>query len=307
MVGPELAEALLTLLDRRPDLTRVVEVGAGDGRLLQALHARRPGLALAGTDLRPRPVALPSAVAWMQDVWDVRVGRWTTGGFARLLTEGAGPVLVLAVEWLDDLPCRLAARMEGAWRELDDGLAPAAPLEKEELGWLSSWWPDGERAEVGSTRDAAWASLIRSLVPVGGQALMVDYGHERVARPRQGTLTAYRAGRPVSPEALPDRNLTAHVAVDAVTAAGEQAGAGTVFRRRQAQALADLLPPPAPAGDALGELAAASRRAALTSPRTWGSHWWLLQEVTDPRHPELSASMAAPATRAADRSEAVAT
>jgi hypothetical protein len=279
MVGPELAAALLTLLDRRPDITRVVEVAAGDGALLRALHERRPDVALAGTDLRPRPPRLPAPVAWAQDVWDVRAARWTTGGLERLLTEGGGPVLVLAAEWLDDLPCRLAARTDGAWRELDGGLAPAGPLGTAEQGWLGMWWPDGDRAEVGSSRDTAWASLVRSLVPVGGQALMVDYGHERGARPPEGTLAAYRAGRLVPPLALPDRNLTAHVAVDAVAAAGERAGARTVFRCRQAQALADLLPPPVPAADALGELAATSRRAALTSPRTWGSHWWLLQEV----------------------------
>ena len=47
--GPELAPALLSLLDGRPDLTRVVEIGAGNGQLLTALHAERPSLRLAGT------------------------------------------------------------------------------------------------------------------------------------------------------------------------------------------------------------------------------------------------------------------
>jgi hypothetical protein len=214
---------------------------------------------------------------------------------------------VLAVEWLDDLPCRLAARTDGAWRELDDGLAPADRLGQKEQDWLATWWPDGERAEVGTTRDAAWASLVRALAPVGGQALMVDYGHERGARPPEGTLAAYRAGRRVPPLALPDRNLTAHIAVDAVAAAGEQVGAGTAFRCRQAQALADLLPPPVPAGDALSELAAISRRAALSSPHAWGSHWWLLQEVPVPSDADLSASVVAPTAIAADSSGAVTT
>jgi hypothetical protein len=136
--------------------------------------------------------------------------------------------------------------------------------------------------EVGTTRDAAWASLVRSLVPLGGQVLMVDYGHERAARPGQGTLAAYRAGRRVPPVARPDRNLTAHVAVDAVAAAGEQAGARTVLRAWQAEALRTLLAPPTPAADVLDDLVARSRRAALASPRGWGAHWWLLQEVPGP-------------------------
>jgi hypothetical protein len=282
MVGPELAEALLALLERRPDIGRVVEVGSGDGRLLRVLHQRRPALALAGTDLRPRPAGLPPAVVWAQDRWDVRVGRWTTGGLERLLAEGSGPALLVAVEWLDDLPCRLAARTAGVWRELDDGLVPADRLGAEEQAWVATWWPAGERAEVGTTRDAAWASLVRSLVPLGGQALMVDYGHERAARPAQGTLAAYRRGRRVPPLALPDRNLTAHVAVDAVATAGEHSGARTVLRAWQAEALRTLLAAPTPAADVLDDLVARSRRSALASPRGWGGHWWLLQEVPRP-------------------------
>ena len=308
MVGPELARALLALLERRPEITRVVEVGAGDGGLLASLHQRRSTLAVAGTDLRPRPVGLPPGVRWEQDLWDVRSHRWTTGGFERLLAAGSGPALVLAVEWLDDLPCRVGARTSGGWCELDDGLLPAEPLAAEEQGWAATWWPDGERVEVGTTRDRAWGSLVRSLAPVGGQVLMVDYGHERAARPGRGSLAAYQGGRPVPPAALADRNLTAHVAVDAITAAGERAGARTVFRSRQAETLAALLAAPAPSGDVVGDLAARSRRAALAAPQGWGEHWWLLQEVPPPRpSPDLSASVAAPTTMAADRSGAVAT
>jgi hypothetical protein len=308
MVGPELAEALLALLDRRPEITRVLEVGSGDGGLLASLHQQRPTLALAGTDLRPRPAGLPPGVGWVQDLWDVRSHRWTTGEFERLLAAGSGPALVLAVEWLDDLPCRVAARHSGVWCELDDGLVPVEPLAAAEQSWVATWWPDGERAEVGTTRDRAWGWLVRSLAPVGGQLLMVDYGHERGTRPRQGSLTAYQGGRPVPPVALPDRNLTAHVAVDAVAAVGERAGARTVFRSRQAETLAALLAPRAPCTDVVGDLAARSRRAALAAPDGWGAHWWLLQEVPPPPpSPDLSASVAAPATMAADRSGAVAT
>src|SRR3954447_19371445 len=280
--GPELAQALLALLDAHPGIERVLEVGAGDGALLAALHRRRPSLALAGADLRPRPPGLPRAVGWAQDLWDVRAGGWTAGEVDRLLDEPGGRTLLIAVEWLDDLPCRIAGRVRGDWCELDGGLAPAAPLGEEESGWAATWWPDGDRLEVDTTRAGAWASLVRSLAPAGGQVLMVDYGHELGTRPVCGSLAGYRAGRPVPPVALPDRNLTAHVAVDAVAAAGEQAGARTVVYARQAELLDVLLPPPASSQDVLGDLAARSRRAALSSASGWGGHWWLLQEVPQP-------------------------
>ena len=277
--APELAEAVLRLLDDRPDITRVVEVGAGDGRLLAALHRRRPRLRLVGTDLRPRPVALPAPVGWVQDLWDVRTHGWATGRVDAVLAAAEGPVLLLALEWLDDLPCRLAVPADDGWRELDAAGQPGPPLAGEDRAWTRTWWPAGEQVEVGTTRDRAWAWLVRSLAPHGGLALMVDYGHERTTRPAAGSLAAYRDGRPVAVRPAPDRNLTAHVAVDAVAAAGEETGARTLFRRRQADLLAELLPVPTGPVSSVDELAARSRRAALASPRAWGGQWWLLQEV----------------------------
>src|SRR3954462_733610 len=80
-LGPELGEAVAALLDRHPRIARVVEVGAGDGLLLRALHAaagrRHRPLQRVGIDLRPRPPALPASVAWAQDCWDVKRGGWS--------------------------------------------------------------------------------------------------------------------------------------------------------------------------------------------------------------------------------------
>lgn len=286
-LGPELAEALATLLDRHPGVTAVLEVGAGDGQLLAALHVLRPTLWLAGLDLRARPAGLPDPVRWGRDSWDVRTGAWTTGGCRQLLAQAPGPVLALAVEWLDDLPCPVVTGGAEDGRELDAGGAPSRPLPSGAADWLRTWWPGTGRAEVGSTRDEAWSWLMDALGVRGGLALLVDYGHEREHRPPTGSLAAYRDGRPVPAVPAPDRNLTAHVAVDAVQAAGERAGARTLARLRQSAALADLLGP-APGGDALAGLAARSRRRALTSPGGWGEHWWLLQQVPARTHrPDL--------------------
>jgi SAM-dependent MidA family methyltransferase len=281
-LGPELAEAVAALLLRHPEVVGVLEVGAGDGRLLAALRTRRPALWLAGVDLRERPAGLSTSVGWGQDHWDVSTRAWTTGSCRRLLAQAPGPVLVVAVEWLDDLPCPVVLGGADGGRELDADGAPSQPLPAGAADWLRTWWPGEGRAEVGVTRDEAWAWLVRSLAGSrGGLALVVDYGHERDDRPRTGSLAAYRDGRAVPAVPAPDRNLTAHVAVDAVQAAGERAGARTLVRQRQSVALADLLPP-VPTGGVLDVLAARSRRRALTSAGGWGDHWWLLQQVPPP-------------------------
>lgn len=290
-LGPELAEALLALLDRHPGVGRVVEIGAGDGLLLRALAAAadREGrtLQLTGVDLRPRPVGLPTSVGWVQDRWDVHRGRWSGGAATAVLTASAGPTLLVAAEWLDDLPCRVAVRRSGLRAEpalemLADGGA-RRPLDRLSASWVDTWWPSGSRVEVGLTRDLAWSSLIAGLSRTGGLALLVDYGHQRADRPAEGTLAGYRDGRAVTPVAEPGRNLTAHVAVDAVEQAGREQGAQTLLLARQREVLAGLLPP-TPAAHARDEdvvagLAARSRRAALGSAQGWGDHWWLLQEV----------------------------
>jgi SAM-dependent MidA family methyltransferase len=276
-LGPELALAVAALLRGRPELRRVVELGAGDGQLLAGLQGLQPDLRLAGVDLRQRPDGLTSAVDWRTDRWDVHRSAWTTGAVTALLAA-AEPTLVLAVEWLDDLPCRLAAPVAGDWLELDASGQPAGRLAEGDRRWVERWWPGGDRIEVGSTRDRAWSAVITGLAKAGGAGLLVDYGHERGSRPPGGSLAGFRAGRSVAPVPAADRNLTAHVAVDAVQAAGERAGARTVLRGRQAEVLTDLLPPLART-DLLDSLAARSRRRALTTSAGWGSHWWLWQEV----------------------------
>ena len=277
--GPMVAQMLATLVDGQQEVKTVVDVGAGSGRLLGELAAIRPDLQLVGIDLRTRPTDLPEHVDWAQDLWDVRYGCWTSGEAGTVLDHDE-PVMIICCEWLDDLPCPVVARQADGWREViisDDGMEQPGPrLESEELAWADRWWPGGERAEIGLTRDRAWAELVKLIKKRGGCALMIDYGHLRRRRPATGSLAAYRDGRALEPVAVAGLNLTAHVAVDSVRAAGEALGATTTFCGLQSEVVPELLQVET-YPDPLFDLGRRSRLAALSSRYVWGSHWWLLQ------------------------------
>ena len=138
----------------------------------------------------------------------------------------------------------------------------------EELDWCARHWPlddlpVGSRVEIGLARDLAWGDLLSRIRR--GTAVAIDYGHTAAARPTDGTLAAYHLGDLVA--AVPDGtcDLTAHVAVDSLTAD-------------------DVLPPIALAGaDAPAYLAAvarASSEGALTRLDGLGGFWWILRRTS---------------------------
>jgi SAM-dependent MidA family methyltransferase len=126
--------------------------------------------------------------------------------------------LVIANEWLDNVPCELAEWDEdGVPRYLSADLTPGDVVEGNDLEWLRRWWPGepGDRAEIGITRDEAWASVIERLAP-GGIAIAIDYGHVRAGRPAYGTVTGFRDGRECEPVLDGSCDVTAHVALDSL-------------------------------------------------------------------------------------------
>lgn len=197
------AEALLALA-RRHDLTTVTDIGAGGGELLGHLANLDPKLCLVGVDLAPRPDGLPGHVRWSSTLPERLDG------------------LVVANEWLDNLPCDVLEVDETeAVRtvHVDPATGEEALGATVEEPWVHAWWPlgtPGSRAEVGTTRDTAWGDVVDRLER--GVAVAIDYGHTRETRPPTGSLTAYRGGRAVEP--IPDgtRDITAHVAVDSLPA-----------------------------------------------------------------------------------------
>ncbi|WJK43789.1 SAM-dependent methyltransferase [Solwaraspora sp. WMMA2056] len=282
---------LLTRVDRllgHPDPLDLVDIGAGGGELLGTVHdllgtvhdRARPlagRLRLVGVDHADRPAGLAADIGWQ----------------ATLPTGIVG--LLVATEWLDNVPLDLAVRVDGVVRyglvdPVTGAERPGDPLADADAAWLARWWPalpNGGRADLGRARDEAWAEAVRTLRR--GVAVAVDYGHRYAERPTASTLTGYRSGRTVAPVPDGSCDVTAHVAIDAVADAGTAAagGAGHLLRRQRdvlrTLGVSGARPPLALAGSDprgyLAALSAAGTAAELTDPYGLGAHWWLLQPV----------------------------
>lgn len=245
--SPHFARALLRLaahvdaaLDF-PDPFTVVEVAAARGALLTALAAHAEHVApqfagrlrLVGVDLAPRPDDLDPAIGWHNDIRDVRL-------FAGLL---------VANEWLDNVPCDVAEQTGSyaAYVEVDEegNERLGERVDEPDQDWLDRWWPlvdEGERAELGHPRDVAWCQAVAKVDR--GLAVAVDYAHTLPDREAglfaAGTLTGYREGRQVAPRPDGTTDVTAHVALDAVAAAGHTGGATATLITTQRSALRAL-------------------------------------------------------------------
>ncbi|HJR89718.1 MAG TPA: SAM-dependent methyltransferase [Aeromicrobium sp.] len=263
------AEAIARLA-REEGLTTVVDLGAGGGELLTRLSRIDAGLTLVGVDLAARPASLPTGIDWYHD----------------LPAEFEG--LLVAHEWLDNVPCDVV--------ELDDdGVTRLVKVDPEtgderlgdpiESAWLDAWWPledPGARAEIGEPRDEAWAEAVEA---VTGLAVAIDYGHLIDARPPYGSLASYREGQEVDIRPDGSRDVTAHVAVDAVC---DRVG-GCLERQRDALSRlgVDGARPPLEMATSdppayVDALARASEAAELRARGGWGDFWWVVRDTRVP-------------------------
>ena len=271
--SPMWADAIALLATRvaatmsPPDTFTLVEIGAGGGELLAALAERAPaGWSLVGVDVCPRPDGLPGRVEWTEQ--------------APTAFDG----LLIAVEWLDVVPVDVVERTDDGLRYVEvstDGRERhGATVDAESEGWLAQWWPlteVGDRAEVGSTRDAAWAQAVSSLRR--GVALAVDYTVDP-QRDVAGTLTGYRSGRQVMPVPDGSSDITAHVLLESCAAAvgGVESRLVTQAAALRALGVSARRPPYSEDPQAyLRALQQVGEAAELLDPDGLGGFSWLLQ------------------------------
>lgn len=262
----------------------VVDIGAGRAELLTALIRVDQGKSRHVSDTPDGADALDQReIRWVA----VEVGERPEGLDGRIewLREVPEQVtgVMLGCEWLDNVPLDLVEVDDDGvtrYRLADGGLGDA--VSGDDAAWLEEWWPvaePGEVAEVGLSRDDAWADAVGRLDR--GLAVAIDYGHLRAERPWGGTLTGFRGGREVPPRFDGSTDITAHVAMDSLMRPGDRlmTQRDVIHRlgitgRRPPIALASSDP-----SAYLRELSAAGEAAELTDPHGLGAHWWLLHET----------------------------
>lgn len=273
VTSPVFAAAVRELAGRvddalgRPDPFDVVDLGAGRAELLQALPEVPARWRLTAVERAPDPGA---GVRWRADVPPL------TG-------------LLLANEWLDDVPLDVVEDGRLVLVDRAGTEAPGPPAGGDLLRWADRWWPGGGRVEVGLSRDRAWADAVGRVER--GLAVAVDYGHllrppGRTSGPRlradagrRPTLTGYRAGRQVPPVPDGSCDLTAHVALDSCAAA---TGARLLDQRSALRALGVDAALPAWGDGYATALQRATSAATLLDPGGLGGFGWLVCAIGVP-------------------------
>ena len=282
-----LAEALARWIRRIAErwtedrIVDVVDIGAGSGELLLSLHQLLNRTRLSTH--RGRRAGATGRIA--------RRDSWITGEAPKALSstwpDGVTGV-VLAHEWLDDLPIDVVARdQQDVVREILvdprtglETLGDPVGSDTDAGRWLDRRrGPVRDRAEVGLHRDAAWRAVCAAIR--SGAALAIDYAHLRTERESgrydAGSITGYSNGATHWP--IPDgsMNITAHVALDACAAATQPAGCV----RSQSEWLDELLPEtsipslhsPKPIPDRYAEQLQRHTQRARILNRSSGVYW----------------------------------
>ncbi len=275
-----------------PERFRLVEVGPGDGTLLDdALRAAR----VAGGFLEACDLILIEPSGPLREVQGRRLAqadvspRWvkTLGQ-----VDVDAPVILIANEVLDCLPARQFVRTEGGWAERRIGVTDDGGLTFGLVGITGGFErppfavEPGQVIEVSDQQAAFGRDLGALLHEASGAALLIDYGRDR---PGAGdTLQALKRHARVDALATPgEADLTQWADFPAVLEAAVRTGAdvtgcvgqGEFLRRLGIEARADRLssarPEAAPviarqlarltASDQMGEL---FKAAAIFAPRS---------------------------------------
>ena len=200
----------------RPDPVILAELGPGRGTLMQdalraaraapAFHAAlRVHLVETSPRLRAAQAAVLPGATWHDHVAAVP----------------AGPMIMLANEFLDALPIRQFVRRGAAWTERHVAGGQLIEVAAADPGRPAR---DGEVVEVNEAAAGIVRTVAARIATQGGAALFLDYGP--AASGPGDSLQALRAARPADPFADPgEADLTAHVDFQALAAAARAAGA----------------------------------------------------------------------------------
>jgi SAM-dependent MidA family methyltransferase len=275
----------------RPETFSFAEVGPGTGALaeslLRYLHSAAPELAAATHYTLIEPDAT-AAQQLLERLGPIQQNHLTH--HADLIESETGLYdLIVANELLDALPVHRLKRQEGLWRELLVDHSPAVGFHEVSaevstpnlLESLTEVSPtEGQIIEVAPARTSVVTSLAQS-VGSAGLLLLFDYGYarSRLYAPwrRDGTLMTFRHHTPGDdPFVLPgQQDITAHVDIDQVVGAAQEAGLTPLSPLNQAEWLHNLgaavLPAVADAGtDTNSYLTARRAIETLTDPAGLG-------------------------------------
>ncbi|MBM0234548.1 SAM-dependent methyltransferase, partial [Micromonospora sp. STR1_7] len=209
--SPAFSSALLRLVSQvdaalgHPPRLDVVDVGAGRGELLRALVGLAVGVPGTPTAAVRRSLDDPSSVAERPSLAE-RV-RFTAVEYAdrpenlpeeiNWTAEIPGQIngVLIATEWLDNIPLDLAVHTEDGWRYLlvdpETGAETIGELvSAADLDWLATWWPQPPSPR-GTDRDPTGGSTSANATNEGESG----FG---AARPAQGSSLTARS-RPGCP------------------------------------------------------------------------------------------------------------
>lgn len=226
-----------------PEPILLVELGPGRGTLMADALRAAATVPAFGRALRIHLVERSAVLRRMQaEKLQGVAPQWHDG----IATLPAGPMLLIANEFLDALPIRQFERRDGAWHERrimlgDDGerLAFALDPQPNLLTALLPQAEDGSVAELSPAASALGHALGARLAAQGGAALLIDYGYFPSAC--GDTLQAVRQHRPCAALEEPgSADLTAHVDFAAFASAARKGGALVYGPATQAAFLTSL-------------------------------------------------------------------
>lgn len=194
-----------------PEEIRIVEIGPGRGVLMQ--DALRLAVMAGGPDFaQAMRLTLVEPAPAMRKVQGEALAAAQPDFAATLADVPAGPMLLVANEYLDCLPARQFRRDGTTWRECVIGLdaegALAFGLAADEQAAPEGAAETSAVIEVQTGLDLLIADLVTRAEPF--RALFVDYGPADTAP--GDSLRSYKDGEQVSPLALPgESDLTVDV------------------------------------------------------------------------------------------------